>query len=246
MVYIDSAYFGDEKGYRKITENLLSKITFGTLDVTADEKLIPAFEVSEKTELDSQDEKRIRTEAVKQCGESDQNCLEATKARLRSGRLKEKENEQGLQNVIKGRRLTVNVIDDKGKRKQMIVPDGQKFKLENVTGVKPSKGGMGLPSVNIIQERAWSLLGFIFVAFVYVFGIAMSYTTFMRESEIAPSDAQRAFFQALAWGSGITSILLAIFTSPLWGWMVGYIIVLMYFGFKAFIAEYIAKPNVSA
>jgi hypothetical protein len=138
------------------------------------------------------------------------------------------------------------VIDEKNRRKQIIVPDGQQLKLDNVTGVKPTRKGLGLPPINIIQERAWSLLGFIFVAFVYVFGIAMSYTAFMRESEVAPSEAHRAFFQALAWGSGITSILVAIFTSPMWGWMVGYIIVLTYFGFKAFIVEYISKPNIPA
>lgn len=242
MVEIKNAYFGDEKSQRKITDNLLSKISFGTLDVVADEKLIPAFEVAPQSVLNSQDERKIRTEATKQCGEADQNCLEATKARLRTARLKEKEMEMGSRNVIKGRRLTLDVIEN-GKRKQIVVPDGQKVSLSNVSGVIKANSS-GMPTLSDVQMKSWSLVWFIITAFVYVFGIAMSYTAFMRESEIATSEANRAFFQSLAWGSGILSIALAIFTSPTWGWMVGYAIVLVYFGFKSFIAEYIAKPKV--
>jgi hypothetical protein len=62
---IVSAYFGDEKSFRNITQSLINKIADGTLDITADETLIPVFDAAPQTKLEPKDEKLIREEAVR-------------------------------------------------------------------------------------------------------------------------------------------------------------------------------------
>ncbi len=243
MVYIDSAYFGDEKSFRNITKSFLGKLSGDTIDVVADEKLIPPFEVSEKTELDNLDQRRIREDAVKACGgEADQECLERTRLKLSQERLKEKEREVERKNIVKGRRLTVNIIDNEGKRRQIVVPDGQKFTLSGVSSVNPGEKGLGLPDRSEVEKKMWDVVGMIAYAFVYVFGVVMTYTIFMREAKerFKAGDVAKGYgFQSVAYGTFAFTLFLAIFGSPTYGWMVGYIVVLLYFGFNAFVATFI-------
>lgn len=245
MVYIDSAYFGDEKSFRNITKSFLNKLSGGTIDVVADETLIPPFEVSEKTELDNSDQRKIREDAVKACGgEADQECLERTRLRLSQERLKEKEKEVERKNIIKGRRLTVNIIDENGKRRQIVVPDGQKFTLSGVSSVNPGEKGMGLPNRSEVEKRMWDVIGMIGYAFVYVFGVVMTYTIFMRqaESSFKAGDMSKGYgYQTVAYGTFLFTLFLAVFGSPTYGWIVGYIVVLLYFGFNAFVAKFTNK-----
>jgi hypothetical protein len=228
MVQIVSAYFGDEKSFSNITKSLISKISGGSLDVVADEKLIPVFEEAPKTGLDVKDEKKIREQTVRACGgESDQRCLEATSLQLQQEKLKEKELQQVTKNVIKGRRLTVNVLEN-GKVKKIVAPDGQKLTLNDVEGGVTSEDKLALPTLDVMYQRAWLIVGMIFAAFLYVFGIAAVYAIFMRQYEITG----KASFQTMAYGATVVSIILPYS---------GYFIILAYFGFKAFVAEYITK-----
>lgn len=245
MVYIDSAYFGDEKSFRNITKSFINKISGGSIDVVADEKLIPPFEVSEKTELDNQDERRIREDAVKACGgEADQECLERTILKLKQERLREKEKEVERKNIVKGRRLTVNIIDENGKRRQIVVPDGQQFTLSGISSINPGEKGLGLPDRSEVEKKAWEVIGMIGYAFVYVFGVVMTYSIFMREAEKSfnanpPNMSAGYGYQSIAYGTFLFTLFLAVFGSPTYGWMVGYVVVLLYFGFNAFVATYI-------
>lgn len=226
MVFLESAYFGDEKSFRNITSAIASKISGGVLDVTADEKLIPVFEVVEKTELTNQDERVIREEAVKQCSEADQACLDSTMSKLRQQKLKEKEKEtSNPATTIKGRRLTVVVRDENNKRKTLVVPDGQKFKLDGITSTDPSKTGFQLPSSSDIEKKAWIIVGIILAAFVYVFGIAAVYTVFMRQYEGTGKD----YFRMVAYGTAALSVILPYS---------GYFIIFGWFAVQSFIATY--------
>lgn len=229
-VYLESAYYGDEKSFANITGSLAKKIVGGVLDVTASSELKPAFEAAPETRLDSKDEKRIREEAVKGCGgEADQGCLERTRLKLSQERLKEKENENLVKGVIKGDRLTVNVVDN-GKRRTLIAPAGQKLRLENILGDKPSDKNaiLALPSTNDIQDRAISLLTVVASTFFWVFGIVAAYTVFMRQYEATGKDS----FRLIAYVSAAASVLFP---------GLGYLIILGYFGFNAFITEYVAQ-----
>lgn len=229
-IYLESAYYGDEKSFANITKGLSSKIIGGVLDVTASSELKPAFEAAPETRLESQDERRIREESVKACGgEADQGCLERTRLKLSQERLKEKENENLVKSVIKGDRLTLNVVDN-GKRRTLIAPAGQKLRLENIIGDKPSDKDaiLALPTPDKIQERAITLLTVIASTFFWVFGIVAAYTIFMRQYELTGKDS----FRLIAYASAAASVLFP---------GLGYLIILGYFGFNAFIAEYVAQ-----
>ena len=229
-VYLESAYYGDEKSFANITKGLATKIIGGVLDVTSSSELKPVFEAAPETRLSSVDERKIREEAVKACGgQADQACLERTRLKLSQERLKEKENENLVKGVIKGDRLTVNIVDN-GRRRTLIAPAGQKLRLENIIGDKPSDKNaiLALPSADEFQARAINLLTVVAGTFFWVFGIVASYTVFMRQYEATGKD----YFRIVAYASAAASV---IFPG------LGYLIILGYFGFTAFIAEYIAK-----
>lgn len=229
-VYLESAYYGDEKSFANITGSLAKKIVGGVLDVTASSELKPAFEAAPETRLESKDERAIREQAVKACGgEADQSCLERTRLKLSQERLKEKENENLVKGVIKGDRLTVNVVDN-GKRRTLIAPSGQKLRLENILGDKASDKDaiLALPSTNEIQDRAISLLTVVASTFFWVFSIVAAYTVFMTQY----TNTGRDIFRIVAYASAAASV---IFPG------LGYLIILGYFGFNAFIAEYVAQ-----
>lgn len=225
---IVSAYFGDEKSFRNITQSLINKINDGTLDITADETLIPVFDAAPQTKLQPKDEKLIREEAVRGCGsESDQPCIDAKIAELSQAKLKDLERTSTIRNAIKGRRLTVTVADENGRTKTLIAPDGQKFKLENVTGGNKAKKDI-LPDVNVIYDRAWKIALHIINVFVYVFAIAAVYAIFMRKYETTGLHS----FKMIAYACALVSAFIPYS---------GYIIILLYFGFNAFINEYAKK-----
>ncbi len=227
-VYIESAYYGDEKSFANITKSLAKKVIAGVLDVTASPELKPTFEAAPETSLTSKDERKIREQAVAACGgEADQACLDRMRLKLSQDRLKEKETESLGKGVIKGDRLTVNVIDN-GKKRTLITPAGQKFKLENVVGDKATDKTMQVPSANEIQSRAIALITIVASTFFWVFGIVATYAVFMRQYETTQKD----YFRIIAYATAGLAILFPGF---------GYVAVLLFFGFQAFIAEYIAQ-----
>ena len=229
-IYLESAYYGDEKSFANITKGLATKIVGGVLDVTSNSDLKPVFEAAPVTKLSPKDERELRQQAVNACGgEADQSCLERTQLKLSQERLREKENESLVKGVIKGDRLTVNVVDN-GRRRTLIAPAGQKLRLENIIGDKPSDKNaiLALPSTSDIQDRAISLLTVLVGTFFWVFGIVASYTIFMRQYEATGKDS----FRMIAYVSAGLSVLFP---------GLGYVIILGYFGFNAFIAEYIAQ-----
>ena len=72
MAQIDSAYFGDDTATRNITESLRKKVAGRKLEVTANSELLPAFDAAPETKLETEDEKKIREEAIRTCGEANQ------------------------------------------------------------------------------------------------------------------------------------------------------------------------------
>lgn len=225
-VTIESAYYGDERSFANITKSLLGKITGGVLDVTADAQLKPTFEAAPETRLDTKDEKRIREQAAQACGgEADQACMERTRLKLSEERLREKEMEDMSKSVIKGDRLTLNIIDENGKRKKLVTPAGQKVRLENVRGNDKSTV---LPSLDKLQENAVFIVTIIVSTFFWVFSIVAVYTLFMRQYEATGRD----MFRMMGYGAAAAS---ALFPG------LGYLIILGYFGLNAFLKEYVSQ-----
>jgi hypothetical protein len=180
MAYIESAFYGDEKTQRDTTKVLHDKVSGTGLDVDVNESMIPPFEVVKKVEITNLEEKKIRDQATKSCGGVDQQCISRTEAQLRQEKLTEKQNEaSSAATAIKGRRLTVNIIDENGNRRRIVIPDGQKFKLDNVTVNDPKKGPLQVPSTEYIQNQMKLIAGIVFSSLAYVFSIVATYTLFV-------------------------------------------------------------------
>jgi hypothetical protein len=225
-IVLESAYYGDEKAFANITESLSKKIIGGVLDVTADAQLRPAFEAAPETKLDNRDQKRIREEAVAACGgEADQACLDRTRVKLSEERLREKENENLSKSVIKGDRLTLNLIDN-GKRRKVVAPAGQKVKLENLVGSKDEKL-MDVFTGDSIQKYTLTWVGVVISTFFWVFSVVAVYTIFMRQYESTGKD----YFRLVAYGASAFALLIP---------GSGYVIIFLAFAVPAFVREYIA------
>lgn len=223
MAYIESAFLGDEKAMRNVTKVLGSKILGTSIDVDVNEKLIPPLTVADKTELTAAEERKIREAASKQCNGNDQECITAKEAQLRQEVLAAKERQgNSSANVIKGRRLTVNIIDENGKRRRVIIPDGQKFKMDNISISDPRKP-MQLPTMEYVQNQ-FKLLGSLSLStFVYVFSIVLTFTVFS-------SVMGTPLF-------AIPLVVIAVFIP-----FSGYIMVFLYYMFTAFVATYVGEP----
>jgi hypothetical protein len=230
-IILESAYYGDEKAFANITQSLTSKIVAGVLDVTADAQLKPAFEAAPETRLDSRDQKRIREDAVAACGgEADQACLERTRIKLSEERLREKENETLSKSVIKGDRLTINLIDN-GRRRKIVTPAGQKLRLENLLGTKTAPTGE-LVSPSELQKYTLTLVGIVVSTFFWVFSVVAVYTIFMRQYETTGKD----YFRIVAYVAAGFSLLVP---------GSGYVIILLAFAIPAFVTEYV-KDKVNS
>jgi hypothetical protein len=227
-IRIESAYYGDEKSFSNITASFINRVIGGNIAVTANGDLKPTFEAATETKLEAADEKEIREEAVKACGgEADQKCLEATKLKLSQEKLKEKERTDLGKGVMKGDRLTVNIVDGNGKRRTLITPAGQEFKLQNVIG-GTTNTPMGLPTLEKTQERVIMIVTVIVSAFVWVFSIVANYAIFMREAVATGKDSYRIV-------AYVTAAIAALFPGA------GFFTLMFWFGFNSFLREYVAR-----
>lgn len=222
MVFIESAYLGDEKGMRNVTKVLNDKVVGAEINVPVDDKLIPAFEVVDKTSLTTTDEQKIRKMAEEACGGPDQACLEATTARLTQEALVEKSTQaNSTANIVRGRRLTVTVVDEKGARKRIVVPDGQIFELKGISGGDPRNPPSLIPSLSTVQANLLITATAIVGTALWAFGVLATYTLFSRIYS--------------PYVGGVLAVISLLIPYS------GYIMILGYFAGKAFIDNYTAK-----
>lgn len=219
MVYIESAFLGDEKDARDVSKVLRDKVVGTTIKVPVDNKLIPPFVVTNKAELSKDDERRITESAERQCGGADQNCIEVKKSELKQQMLLSKASESAsTANIVKGRRLTVNVRDEGGKLKTVVVPEGQVFELEGISGMDPRKPPTTLPSLDSIKSNSLEFATIAVLAFFWVFGVAATYALFTRK------------------GWGYIAAVLAFIAFLIPG--SGYIMIFGYFIIESFVDKY--------
>jgi hypothetical protein len=225
MAYIESAYYGDERSQRNATNVLRNRVLGTTIDIDVNDQLIPPFEITDKASLDEKDEKKIRSDASKACGGVDQACIERTESRLRQDALAEKQKQgNSAATAIKGRRLTVNIIDEKGQRKRIVIPDNQKFKMDNITVNDPKKGPLQVPSADYIQNQMKLLGGLTISALVYVFSVAVTYVLMMQ------TGGGSNFMVA------IPATVIAVFIP-----YSGYVIIFLYFMFFGAVETYLGN-----
>lgn len=219
MVYIESAFLGDERESRDVSTVLRGKIVGTTIKVPVDNKLIPPFAVTNKTKVTKDDERKIREAATRVCGGPDQQCLEAKTAEMKQQILIAKNNQAvSSANIVKGRRLTVNVLDEDGNRRRVVVPDGQLFELEGISPMDPKKPSSALPSFDYIKTQSLEFAAVAAITFVWVFGIVATYALFAR----------------MGWGYIAWVLAFIAFIIP----GSGYVIILGYFILESFVSNY--------
>ena len=222
MVYIESAFVGDEKTARNITKSLQDKIVGTSIKVHVDEKLIPVFDTVNKTEIDLVEDRRIRAEAVKECGEANTTCITQTVDRLRQLKLRtivdDGKTPTDPNASLKGLRLTVNILDDTGNRKRMVIPAGNDFELDGLSPIDPRKPGEWLPPTSFIRTKFIEFNVIVITTFLWVFSIVAAYTLFGRKWGVY-AGVGLAFLAFLFPGSG-------------------YLFIFGYFGLNAFVDKY--------
>lgn len=223
MVFIESAFWGDEKSTKNVTQVLKDKTTGNKIKVDkVDDSLIPAFTVAPKGELTPADVKKIREKAEKACGGADQDCVKLRTSEFTQEALRAKANDEvtaGAAEIIKGKRLTVNIRDDKGNLIRKVVPENGKFELEGLSATDPRKAGEMMPSSDSIQKTFITLTGVSISTFIWVFGVVATYTLFSQ----------------LGWKNGamiLTFIALIIPNS-------GYFFIIGYFVARTFVDTYV-------
>jgi hypothetical protein len=219
MVFIESAFLGDEQGMRNVTKVLNNKIVGSSINVPVNDELIPPFEVVENTKLSTQEERMIRQQAERACGGADQQCVEAKIGELSQIALTAKSTASNSSaNVIKGRRLTVNVLDDQGNRRRMVVPDGHDFKIDGLSPLDPRKPDQTVPDFNYFKGQFLEFSAISVVTFVWVFGIVATFALFAR-----------AGFGYIAWAlAGVAFLVPGS----------GYVMIFLYFVLKSFVDNY--------
>lgn len=185
-IKILGAFFGDQLARRDVTASVKSKVSGGSLDITADEGLIPAVDISEETSIDQTELNKIEKQAQEQCGGgADTACVQAAKAELLRAKHEEKANtDNSSANIIAGRALTVNYMDENGRIKRMIIPDGQKLKLDDVEFTNRQGQSQGV-DWSEYQTMVANNLGIAVWTAVFVFSVAASWRAFRIYGNIA-------------------------------------------------------------
>jgi len=128
MATIKSATYGDASSAVDVTSSILGKMSNGTITRTVDDSLLPIITGGDKkAELTTDEQEEIKAQAEKECSSSgnDTQCINATISRISESKLQEKITAQQQLGAIKGPRLTVTFVDQRGREQSVIVPKGQ-------------------------------------------------------------------------------------------------------------------------
>jgi hypothetical protein len=179
MVFIKQATFGDEASATDITASIQKKVTKGYLDIIADSKLLPMITLDSTTAtLTDSDKEMAKQQAIQQCGGNahDQRCIDERTGKIEQSLLQTRVSEQNATDkVIKGRRLTMTLVDDTGKERTVQVPDGQEFKLGNPPPTPITMGSITSFLVSLVPTL-WSAL----LLFGWVFSVIATYRTLIQ------------------------------------------------------------------
>jgi len=220
MVYIESAFWGDEKSTKNVTQVLKEKVDGNKLVVDkVDDKLIPAFTVAPKSDLTTAEVADIREKAIKACGGSaDQNCIKLRSSEFTQQALQEKaQGDISQGTILKGKRLTVKIRGNDGKVTEKVVPENGKLEIDGLSPVVPKEGVL---SSKFLSKHVFEIVGAIIGAFVWVFTIVATYTLFTRDG----------------WGYAAIGLALVAMLVP----GSGVLIILGYYFGRAYINKYVA------
>jgi len=173
---IKQATWGDEKSATDITKSLQKMVKDGSyLDVTAGSGLVPSVSLNPNVaNLTDDDMKDIKDQAIKNCqgNANDTACINQQQATLEATALQTKIAQQNSSaNIISGRRLTVDFVDQNGNEQAVMIPDGQQF-TAGTKGALP-KGAVVKPKP-VEDSKPSTTFTFLTTGVGYVVGILMT------------------------------------------------------------------------
>ena len=179
MGTIKQAVYGDEESSTDITDSLVKMFKKDKyLDLQVGPSLLETKEKGTTTTLSRAEQEEIRKQAQESCGNGlDDACMKSRQDSLRASKLEEKARAEASQTIV-GERLTVTVVDAKGKEKQLVIPKDNEFKF----GKAPTdESEIGKTWEELKKALTFSTLGGIggtmLLAFIWAFGTAFAWVS---------------------------------------------------------------------
>jgi hypothetical protein len=220
---IKQATWGDEKSATDITQSIQKMVKDGSyLDVTAGSGLVPYVSLTPNiANLTDDDMKDIKDQAIKNCqgNANDTACINQQKATLEAALLQTKVAQQNSSaNIINGRRLTIDFIDQNGNEQAVMVPDGQQFTAGTKGGV-PVSSGVKTTSSNAGGSSVLSFLGTglgyvvtILLTILWAFSVVVTYRVLVLAGHITVAYVLTALAIFIPYSGLITTpVAMAIF-----------------------------------
>jgi hypothetical protein len=184
MGTIKQATYGDEKTATDVTDVLVNmfRSNGNSLNVVAGPTLLSKKDSGTKVELNADEKETIRKQALESCGNAlDSACMKTTTDSLTASKLEEKALKEAQKPIV-GERLTVTVIDAKGKERKLVVPKDQEFKFGKAADPKKAKLDKSWEKFREIFTIGWagSLVGTVLFYFIWVLGTALGWVALSR------------------------------------------------------------------
>lgn len=193
MVTVKSATYGDENNTTDVTKVMTGKLTSGKADFSVDDSIVPMLVTSETVELTDEERADAKDQATKECGNAnDTQCIRATTNRISQALLEEKIENQKRAGNVTGARLTVTVVDKRGREKTIIVPKGQKFIYGQPVNpkVKEKSGFNGLAVLKYVFATFSTFFSVIFgviLVIAWAFSIGATWRAFIQQGYKKPA-----------------------------------------------------------
>lgn len=186
MVVIKSATYGDAYSSTDVQSSLAKQVKDGALSIKVNSSIVPLVDSASgarTVSLSNAEKKDILNTASESCGTSDQTCLEIKTRELAEAKLKAKlaETTRSTVELIAGKYLAVEYVDENGRPRKVKVPEGQELQLGTLgkksAGTPPIDLKAALSPATQTLNAIWSSTGYGILVFVYVSSILITWMT---------------------------------------------------------------------
>lgn len=186
-----SATYGDETTTTNVTDVVSGKLKNGKINLLVEDSIVPRFgSGDESVTLTDEEKAGIKDQAIKECKTAnDVQCVDAVTNRISQGKLDEKLLNQQRAGAIKGNKLTVTFIDEKGRESTRVIPKGQSLTIGEEAMKPPSPSvtsriGNGIVTLTKSSATIMTVIGTILFVIVWVFSVGATWKTFMEANMV--------------------------------------------------------------
>jgi hypothetical protein len=185
MGTIKQATYGDEKTSTDVTDVLVNMYKKGnqSLNLVAGPTLLSQKEVGVKVELNGEEKETIRKQALESCGNAlDEACMKTTQQSLTASKLEEKARKEAEKPIV-GERLTVTVVDARGKEKKLVIPKDKEFRFGRQSDPQGARRRDLWNKFTDFFTIGWAgaFAGKLLLYFIWVFGTAFAWVSLNRQ-----------------------------------------------------------------